>query len=128
MFCYAFSFPQLFYVLAERTLDPLEICQFVRLCNETREKGHSLPLLSPSLLKQSWERHRASTGSHRSLLSPVNSEGTRAEPVSNRRRESLKSPHKAGREGGDKRGDGITFLHLSDIHLDRQYAEVLLYT
>ena len=68
-----------------------------------------------------------STGSSRNVLSSANTTGTRAQPFSRRRRrESIQRPTGAGGEGVSRSEDVIMFLHLSDIHLDRQYSEVQL--
>lgn len=97
---------QMFDIIAEGALKPFQLCHLLHLCNGTGSDTHL-----PALFGPSWGAKLRGGG--RSSAS----ERDHTHPVSEGR---LKMA--SGLEGGKE--NTFTFLHLSDIHLDRQYSEV----
>ena len=87
------------YVFTEIVLDPQFVCEQVRLCNQ-QEDEFQTPLLSDA------DSHRVTEESVRSI---------------NRHTSSPKPSSTRDPRSGSQQ---ITFVQISDIHLDHQYAEV----
>lgn len=107
---------QLLYVFAEGALKPSDLCYLFHLCNGTN--GSSLPHLSqlPATLSD------VMLGSH---LSAAAADVERLVPNVERKKETFLKGRRRSSGGKEKKDNNtIIFLHLSDIHLDRQYSEV----
>lgn len=106
---------QIFDIIAEGALNPTELCQLLHLCNNTGSPDY---FDFTKLLKHSWDNHKLS-----------NTDGSVAANEIRRRTqaevgERVKVPSRSSVDGGGREGNKLTFVHLSDIHLDRQYSEV----
>lgn len=103
------------YVFAEGALNPSDLCYLLHLCNETsssRPHLSQLPFLSDVMLDSP-------------LLTAADVERDVHSVESEREMETFLRGRRKSSGGKEKKDNNtIVFLHLSDIHLDRQYSEV----
>ena len=110
---------QVLYVIAEGALNPSDICYLLHLCNKSSSAQQDLPHL-PSFMKELGRQSSPelamarTTGTERSV---------HFTPVDNDRERELSRVGERGKTVGD---DTITFVQVSDIHLDQLFTEVIL--
>ena len=110
---------QVFDIIAEGVLKPSELCDLLHFCNGSNGTVSDTYLHVPSLLVGQSGAATLRNSAHRST-------GKQSERDNTHLGSDARFKMTSGLERGKKEDDTIVFLHLSDIHLDRQYSEVYI--